>query len=221
MPEFKTSGTTHGKAAIKKLLISDDGTAIWRWLNEAHNPARVLISFLFDELPIVRWRAVETLGVAGEQIAESNIESVRRLVRRFFWMLNDESGNFCHMAPQALGEILRNVPQLIDEYAPMLPPFLIEEPFEAGTRIAISRIAEIRKDVFPQPTIKKLVQTLNDPDPTIRGTSIIALKALEAAFPEDKLKKLLDDKTSIEIYDFTAGSMAQVTIAQLTGIFKG
>lgn len=125
------------------------------------------------------------------------------------------------MAPQALGEILRNVPQLIDEYAPMLPPFLIEEPFEAGTRIAISRIAEIRKDVFPQPTIKKLVQTLNDPDPAIRGTSIIALKALEAAFPEDKLKKLLDDKTSIEIYDFTAGSMAQVTIAQLTGIFKG
>lgn len=170
---------------------------------------------------MVRWRAVEALGVAAEQTAESNIESVRRLVRRFFWMLNDESGNFCHMAPQAIGEILRNVPQLIDEYAPMMPPFLVEEPFQAGTRIAISRIAVIRKDIFPQPTAKKLVQTLNNPDPAIRGTSIIALKALEAAIPEDKLNKLLDDKTVIEFYDFTAGSMMQVTIAQLASIFQG
>jgi len=221
LPDFKTSPAARGKKAIKELLIADDRSAIRPWLIEARNPARLLTSYLFDDELLVRWRAAEALGLVAAHMAGSNNESVRRLLRRFFWMLNDESGNFCSMAPLAIGEILRNVSILIEEFAQLLPPFLVEEPFEAGTRLAISRIAEVRRDVFSGPTVKKLVQTLRDPDPAIRGTSLKALKALGVAIPSDKLKKLMGDDAVVEIYDFATGSMRLTTVAHLAETLYG
>ena len=84
-------------------------------------------------------------------------------------------------APETIGEILHDVPQLIAEYSRLLSSFLDQEPFRTGVRIAVSRIASIDKSFFDEVTERKLTESLEDDNPDVRGTSIIALKALEKA----------------------------------------
>ncbi len=210
-----TTGIGRQKAAVRDLLQKRDTGGLETWTKKARNPLRVLSSFLYDDDSLLRWRAIEALGKTAAIEAKTDLESVRRLLRRFFWMMNDESGNFCRYAPEAIGEILRNVPGLISEYGSLLSPFLVEEPFESGTRTAIARVAEIDGSCFNPPTIKKLIQTLDDPNPDIRGSSIIALRALGVNEAKDRLEASTDDDGQIELFDFESGELILVTVGEL------
>jgi hypothetical protein len=213
------SKTGSRKEVLRDILDKRDFDELLRWAKTTVNPIRTLTSFQFDSDPLICMRAVEALGVAVTIYADNELERLRKMIRRLFWMMNDESGNVGWYAAEAIGETLRNVPSLIREYAHMLPPFLVEEPFEKGTRIAIARVAEIDRSPFTIPTSKKLIQTLDDPDPYIRGTSIIALKALAVNDAVDKIKSLSDDNTEIELYDFDSGKMNKISIAELARNF--
>jgi HEAT repeat protein len=213
------SAISRRKAAIRNSLAKNNLADIQNWSSADRNPLRALTSLLFDPEALIRWRAVQAIGRISGLIAKNDAAGPQRLIRRLFWMMNDESGNFCAHAPETIGEILYNIPPLITEYAPLLPAFLIEEPFEKGTRIAIARIAEINKSCFNKPVTKKLVQTLKDPDPEIRGASIIALRALGAAEAYQHVKRLADDMVEIEIYDFNIGELIRSTISQLALAF--
>jgi len=210
-----SGGMRSRKEAIIKILLARDFTELKLWAQQTRNPLRVMNSLLFDNNPLICYRALEGLGIIAALEAKDNLEGLRKLIRSFFWMMNDESGNVGWYAPEAIGEILRNVPELIAEYGHMLPPFLIEEPFEKGTRIAIARVAEIDKACFDKPVIKKLIQTLNDPAPNIRGTSIIALKALGAEEAREQVRALADDNAIFNSYNFVTGEIDQITIGKL------
>lgn len=210
-----TSGISHRKKEIRNILQKRDFSELEKWAINTRNPLRTITSLLFDTDPLTCWRAIEALGKITALESKNNLENIRILIRRFFWMLNDESGNFCQYAPEAVGEILVNIPKLIKQYGDMLSPFLVEEPFEKGTRLAIARVAKIDKTCFTSPTIKQLIQSLENPDPDIRGTSIVALKALNAEEADDKIKALADDNAEIELYDFHSGELKRVTVGML------
>jgi hypothetical protein len=76
--------------------------------------------------------AVEAAGQMAAVTAESGLEPVREVLRRVIWLMNDESGGVLWQGPEILGEILVQVPDLRPEFAPLLPPYLVEEPFERG-----------------------------------------------------------------------------------------
>jgi HEAT repeat protein len=213
------SGIVGKKLQIRQILYARDTIQLKNFAQNNRNPLRILTSLLFDNDPLTRWRAIEAIGIVSAIIAGDDLESVRRQVRRFFWMMNDESGNFCRYAPEAIGEMLANVPVLIPEYAQMLSAFLVEEPFERGARIAIARVAEIDRNAFGKPTMKKLAQTLNDPEPYIRGSSILALKAAGVYEAIERVKPLLADKNEIEIYDFNTGDLKRVPISEIAAEF--
>jgi hypothetical protein len=213
------SKTGSRKEILRDILATRDFQALLSWAKAATNPIRTLTSFQFDPDKQTCMRAVEALGVVATIYADSEPERLRKMITRLFWMMNDESGNVGWYAAEAIGETLRNVPSLISEYASMLPPFLVEEPFEKGTRIAIARIAEIDKSLFTSSTTKKLIQTLDDPDPYIRGTSIIALKALGANEAADMVHELNNDDTKIELYDFDSGQIKPFAISLLADSF--
>lgn len=126
---------------LKALLEARD------WEGVAAFPAppgwllRRLLGFLQDPSCGLRWRAVLALGRVAGRMHPSD-PSLAEFIRTLFWTLNDESGNLCRMAPEALGEILRARPDLRPEYAPLLPQFLVEEPFETGTLWALCRLGE-------------------------------------------------------------------------------
>ena len=78
--------------------------------------------------------------------------------------MNDESGGLGWHAPELIGEILVNVPDLIPEYANVLMSFLHEEPFERGTHCAVYRAASVEPKPFTE-RASELLDSLKDPDP--------------------------------------------------------
>ena len=96
----------------------------------------------------------------------------------------------------------------------MLAAFLIEEPFEAGTRWAISRIGHSNRDLFSH-THQLLLESLDSEIPAWRGYALLALQALKVSIPAARLELLRQDEATIPIYDFTSGELQQRTISEL------
>jgi hypothetical protein len=152
---------------LRDLLLARD----WDGVNAFPAPPgwllRRLLSALQDPSPCLRWRAVAALGhVAGS--LPSGDPALTEFVRSLFWSMNDESGNLCRMAPEALGEILRARPELRAPFAHLLPQYLVEEPFETGALWALCRLADAGWCPGPLPS-DLLSPSLDHPDPRRRG----------------------------------------------------
>jgi len=202
------------KQAVRRLLQEHNPDAVVKWAAEERNPMRVLSSVLFDPDPLIRWRSIEALGyIAGAESVE-NMEGVRSQIRKFLWSMNDESGGVCWNGPEAIGEILHNVPSLLDEYGAILPSFFVEEPFERGSLWAVGRVAAQRPDIFAG-AIDDVVGSFKDPDPVIRGYSIMALTALAQRDALEKARLLFDDAAVLSIYDFELGELRETSVGDL------
>ncbi len=202
------------KAALRSMLQSRDHEALLTWGREQPHAMRTAFSALFEADPLLRWRAIEALGVLASQQAESDTEVVREWIRRLFWNMNDESGGLMWHGPEALGEILVNVPQLIGEYVTMVACRHDEEPFEAGTFMALARIAaEQPRQLVP--FVAQARAALTHPDPIIRvnAARILRLTGTKRA-AGDGLATVLSDQTLISVYDHAVGALRETTVAE-------
>ena len=127
---------------------------------------RRLLGLLQDPSPGLRWRAVLALGYVAQAISGDD-PSLHEFLRSLFWSMNDESGNLCRMAPEALGEVLRVRPDLRLGYAPLLAQYLVEEPFETGALWALCRLAGAGCPVEVPDAL--LEPSLRHPDPRRSG----------------------------------------------------
>ena len=116
----------------------------WRGLSEMNErPGLIfwrLIAMLQKLDRRLALRAVVALGHFAVSL-EPGEPSVAEAVKGLFWMMNDESGNLCRLAPEAIAEILAARPELRPSFAPLIPQYLLEEPFEAGALWAMLRLA--------------------------------------------------------------------------------
>lgn len=181
---------------------------------------RPLSSLLFDNDPLIRWRAAEGLGYVSKIIIKNNPDAVRRQIRRLFWLMNDESGGLCWMAPEAIGEILIHCPELIEEYTINLFSFMDEEPFEAGIRWDVYRLINgstlseyIKEKAFVHKD--KVIKSLNHPKPGIRGNGILAMNALQLKIDKKYLDSLLSDNELIDYYDIESGALESIAVKDL------
>ena len=190
------------------------------WATDEPTALRTLHSLLWDSELLIVWRDIEAIGLLTREIFETEPDTVREFVRKLFWSMNDESGNLCWFAAEAIGETLLNCPDLQLDYLENLLAFLDEEPFEPGVRFSIMRLAESEdlssrsKGLLEQPQTR-LVRSLHHVVPRVRGYSILALKALDHDIPEADRKLLLDDIESVPVYDFTAGRVKYPEICEL------
>jgi len=168
----------------------------------------------YDDNEFVRWRAIEAIGWVVAAYAEYDLDKVRDMLRRLLWQMNDESGGLTWHSPELIGEILVNVPTLIPEYADLLPSYLVEEPFERGTHFAVYRAALVDPKPFRN-IIPKLVKSLDDPDPTIRAYSALALGAIGAKSHRADIERLLDDQSLVNYYDFACGEIVSKQVSEL------
>lgn len=211
--------TSHSKIRVRKkaareLLLKRDLSEYKRWANEDGQALRTLSSLLFESDDLLRWRAIEALGIAAGQFTGKRIDTVQRAIRRLFWLMNDESGGICWCAPEAIAEILFNCQSLLEEHCIVLASFLEEQPFEAGVRWGIFRVGALRPEQFAH-THKLLLFSLKNEIPEMRGYAYLALKALGVEIPTDKLDQLRQDKAAIPYYDFTTGELQQRRISDL------
>ncbi len=202
------------KEALRLLLRERDTAAITDWVRSRRSSLRMLTSLLFDVEPIIFWRAIEAMGWAAAVVAQHDLERVRLQIRNLLWMMNDESGGLCRRAPEAIAEMLINVPELIPEYVTLLPGYLWEEPFERGIRFAIYRVATECPETQPALTscLGDLIKSLEHPSESIRGYSLLALKPLHRQLNESgwKLPDVLP--ATIPVYNFDTGELRQITI---------
>jgi HEAT repeat protein len=204
-------GRREARDAARRLLARWDPGAVDRWAAEEPRATTVLQSLLFDPEPLLRWRAVEALGRVAALRARDDLAAVRELVRRTLWLMNDESGGLLWNGPEVLGAILAEVPAIGDPLCDVLASFLEEEPFRAGTRWALWRLAGARpgRVLAAAPA---LLPSLSDPDPAVRGHAALALCASlgpAAAAP------LADDPTALAVFDHRTGALRETTVGEV------
>ncbi|MDQ7031606.1 MAG: HEAT repeat domain-containing protein [Desulfonauticus sp.] len=134
-------------------------------LNKVVNP---LFTALLSPNPIVKWHGVTAFGVVVGEMANQNLESARIIMRRFMWMLNDESGGIGWGVPEAMGEIMAVCPKLAAEYHTILISYLQEHekgkdnfleyaPLRRGAFWGVARLAQTHPSLAQKalPKIKK------------------------------------------------------------------
>jgi hypothetical protein len=129
------------KENLRNALI-DKNTELIKAELEKH-PAfiRKIQRMLYDMDEQVRWGAAWAFGVASTVLED---EKMKDLIRQLVWMINEESGNNCWFAPQALGEIGRVRPELIKDFIPCLREFYKypDSKIQEGIEYAFKRFKE-------------------------------------------------------------------------------
>lgn len=202
----------HRKSAAQKYLEVRDFESLQEWAEGERGSVRILMSLILDVDPLVRWRAIEGLGQVCRRKSKQDLKFVRRIIRRLFWGMNDESGNLIWSAPEAIAEILVNVPKLVNDYAPLLPSLIDLEPFPRGVSWALARISAVKPEIFSE-AADVLLKSLSSPDPLIRGCSIRVLGHMRIKEAEERIRILLNDHEEYEIYDTDPGEMRKVRIS--------
>lgn len=201
------------KTAARAILLRRDRARLDKWAGSVVNPLRVLISLTHDDDELVTWRAIEAAGWVASTLAPAGLDKLRDAIRRLLWLMNDESGGVSWHAPELIGEILHSVPSLIPEFASLLPSFLREEPFEAGTHWALVRIA----DITPRSVAGSahlLERSLADPNPMIRALAarfLVTVKSDDLGF---QLNRLRTDPQEFQTYDFENGELKTTSVGE-------
>lgn len=220
------------KRNIQALLAADDfDQALCEILalppGKTVNP---LIGGLCATDEMVKWRAVTALGKVVQALADQDMEDARVVMRRFMWMLNDESGGIGWGVPEAMAEILSGHSGLAEEYAHILVSFMREDgfyleyaPMQRGLMWGIGRFARVRPDLLHKcNAVRYLRPYLDSPDGAVRGFTARALGLLGAEEATADINKLKNDPSKIPVYEnrtlktVTAGQLARDALHSIT-----
>ncbi len=202
------------KAKLRELLEKRDLAGVIDWTGDHRGALRKLFSLTFDSGDLLRWRAIEATGKAAAAVFEAKPDKVRDFIRRLLWLMNDESGGLGWHAPEVLGEILFNIPRLVAEYGRLLPAFMKEEPFEAGSRFAIYRASLVAPGHFSD-CAPELGSSLSDPNAYVRGFAALALGVIGARDFLPALKEICGDSGALTLYDFDRGQLIQTSVGEI------
>ncbi len=216
------------KKKILQLLQADnfkDGLAEIRRF-----PARQAVGPLFSCLcsldELVKWRAVTAMGKVISDLAVSDPESARVVMRRFIWNLNDESGGIGWGCPESMAEVMAQNEKLAEEYGCILLSYiqpkgnyLEHEGLQRGVLWGIGRLAHTRTQCM-QTAAGFLLPYMTSEDSNLRG--IAAWAAGPVLNPEliQPLKELTRDPARLMLYrggrlaEYSVGRLAREALAQ-------
>jgi len=100
-----------GRQLKKKMLQILRAEDFIKGLDEIRRlPPRKAVGPLFSYLcsldELVKWRANTAMGIVISDLAASDLESARGLMRRFIWNLEDESGRIGWGRPRSFAEAM-------------------------------------------------------------------------------------------------------------------
>jgi len=129
------------KESLREALKSNDLEMLKAELAKYPSLIRKIQRMLYDLDEEVRWGAARAFGIAATIF---EVEKMKNLIRQLVWMINEESGNNCWFAPQALGEIGRMRPELIADFIPCLQEFYKypDSKIQEGIKYAFARFKE-------------------------------------------------------------------------------
>ena len=211
---------------IKRKLVSHDTAAV----------INALISVLCHTEERVKWHGVFLLAELIDELCKSDMESGRTIMRRFLWMLNDESGGIGWGIPEAMSETMARNSQLASEYLHMMVSYALDdgpELFQDGNFLELPLLQQgvlwglcrLAKK-YPAELKNKGVSAslpvyLRSPDSQVRGMAcrLCGLLLLDQFIPE--LKELTLDSGMMSIVSpggvqmQTVGDVAKKVLEQI------
>jgi hypothetical protein len=168
--------------------------------------ANGLISFLTGTDEKQKWAAVTALGLLTARLYDLDPDRAKQVLRQLIWNLNDESGGIGWGMPEAFAEILADVPQLREEYLPLLvayisegPCFIENEHLQKGVVWGLGRLKQISKEKQSM-ALPFLLKALSSPDVSLRGTAVWALGEIGAQEAVPLLKFLQSENLMVKIF---------------------
>ncbi len=186
-------------------------------------PPRIVVGPLFSYLcsleEIVKWRTVTAMGAVIGDLAATDLESARVVMRRFLWNLNDESGGIGWGCPESMAEAMVRDEKLASEYECMLISYirpdgnyLEHEGLQRGVLWGIGRLARHRVDCM-RAAARFLLAYMESDDPYLRGLAVWALSPILIDEAIHRLQKLTRDPGELSLYRH--GRVSRVTVGQL------
>lgn len=129
----------------------------------------------------LKWKAVRALGVVTGDHEAVGEDRVRELLRRFVWLLSDESGNVPFGVPEAFGEVLLARPEFQEEFLPLLCALAYDPerrqtgPIEQGVFWALGRVGQPAAACSPEALEAVACAAAQHPDPQTRNIAAWAL----------------------------------------------
>ena len=197
-----------------------------------------LISCLCHTDERVRWYSVSALGPVINAIAAQEFEAARLVMRRFLWMLNDESGGIGWGVPEALSEAMYHNERLAAEYMHMLVSYarsdgpelfqdgnFIELPLlQRGVLWGLCRLAEkYREQLVNIEAHENIGFYLSSEDAQVRGMASLLCGRLGRGEFMSSLQLLSEDPETVWIYmdgqlvKHSVGTLARAALSTLKG----
>lgn len=179
---------------------------------------------------MVRWHAVSVFGIVIDRIAERDMEQARVVIRRFLWMLNDESGGIGWGVPEAMGEALAINSHLAHEFSHMLVSYTLDDgpelfqdgnflelpQLQQGVLWGLLRVAAHHKELLLGHGVdKNLACYLDSGDDQVRGTACLLCRTLKISRFTHRMGLLEQDQTRFRLYH--EGSFTVYRIADVAG----
>ncbi len=178
-----------------------------------------LFSFLCSIDERIKWRAVTAMGQVISDLAGSDMESARVVMRRFIWQLNDESGGIGWGCPESMAEAMAQNINLAEEFGCLLISYIqpdgnyLEHPvLQRGVLWGVGRLANSRPQVARQ-AAGHLLDYMVSADPTLRGLAAWAAGPIAGRDTFAELEKLTRDQGRLAVY--RDGRLVQYSVGQL------
>jgi len=172
----------------------------------ARKIANPLFSFLCSLDEKIKWRTVSAMGAVVSNLAMTDMDSARVIMRRFIWQLNDESGGIGWGCPEAMGDTMARSKQLADEYSRILISyirpdgnFLEHEILQRGALWGVGRLAHKRPDLLAG-CAHLLMPYMQSADAALRGLAVWAAGPLADKTIISSLNRLSSDQARFTLY---------------------
>lgn len=184
------------KKTILTLLAQEQAEQVVRELEqfEPEHVVHSLFAGLLSKEERIKWHAVVGFGVVLDRLAKIKLEKARIVMRRFMWMLNDESGGIGWGVPEAMGEVMAVNKILAQEYHQILISYLREEenskdnfleytPLRRGAFWGVARLSQNRRALAKKAWPKIKASLKEELDPYILAYSLLYCKQIGLAIP--------------------------------------
>ena len=178
-----------------------------------------LFSYLCSLEELVKWRAVTAMGNVLSDLAASDLESARVVMRRFIWNLNDESGGIGWGCPESMADAMARNKKLTAEYGCILfsyiqpdRNYLEHEGLQRGVLWGVGRLSHSRPECM-QTAAGFLLPYMRSEDPNLRGLAVWAVSPMLNAEAIHRLQQLAHDPAGLMLY--RGGELAQYSVGQL------
>jgi DNA-binding transcriptional ArsR family regulator len=188
-------------------------------------PDEQLVGHLFSHFyhtdELIKFRSVTAMGHLVLRLSGKKMEKARVVLRRIMWNLNDESGGIGWGSPEAMGEILKQSPELALEFKSILFSYLdhrgnhIEhEMLQRGVLWGIGTYLEAAPGDLTEITKNQISSHLHSKDPVKRGFAIRALINADSFDCRLIPEHIIHDQETINIY--TGWNLVKTRISDMS-----